>query len=474
MATTTTYQCPNCNGRLIFDGSVGKLRCEFCDSQFTPEEAERLFAEKQAKADAQASGDRAEAVAAEAGVPASGGAHRRTPDQVFQQTYEQAVSQGKSHQEATAEATAAYEKAAQALVDGHDNVVAGAAAVAAGGSHGAHAAAGVSAAQASTTEAARVEPRHTASTGDPIQDYLAQAKWDSSETEGLRAFNCPACGAQLLVDQVTAVTSCPYCGNNAVVPGQLSDVLKPDYVIPFKLDRDAAIAALKQYYGGKRLLPRDFTDNNHIEEVQGVYVPFWLYSGTADGDVSFNGRNVRTWSDSENMYTETDHWILHRQATMSFKGVPVDGSTKMPDAHMDAIEPFDYSEMVPFSMAYLPGYVTERYDLDVQQCDSRARNRVENTCIEEVSSTVGGYMETDVRSASANVNWTNIAYALLPVWMLHTRWDGEDYLFAMNGQTGKLIGDLPVDPGRAFKRFALLFLPLMIIIGLIIFFVFGF
>ena len=132
------------------------------------------------------------------------------------------------------------------------------------------------------------------------------------------------------------------------------------------------------------------------------------------------------------------------------------------------------TEMVPFSMAYLPGYVTERYDLDVQQCDSRARNRVENTCIEEVSSTVGGYMETDVRSASANVNWTNIAYALLPVWMLHTRWDGEDYLFAMNGQTGKLIGDLPVDPGRAFKRFALLFLPLMIIIGLIIFFVFGF
>ena len=421
MANTTTYQCPNCNGRLSFDGSSGKLTCEFCGSQFTPEEVERLFAEKQAKADAQAAGDRAEQVATQTGAGAAAGA-----------------------------------------------------AHAAHADHGDHAAQGVTAAQASTTSATRVEQAHAAPTGDPIQDYLAQSKWDSSETDSLRAFNCPACGAQLLVDQVTAVTSCPYCGNNAVVPGQLSDVLKPDYVIPFKLDRNAAIAALKQYYNGKRLLPNSFTANNHIEEIQGVYVPFWLYSGTADGDVTYNGRNVRTWSDSENMYTETDHYLLTRQGTMSFRGVPVDGSTKMPDAHMDAIEPFDYSEMVPFSVAYLPGYITDRYDLDVKQCDSRARNRVENTCIEEMGTTVGGFMETDVQSAYADVNWTNIAYALLPVWMLHTKWNGEDYLFAMNGQTGKLIGDLPIDSGKVTKRFLMMFLPIMLLIGLVIFFVFGF
>lgn len=403
MAETTNYQCPNCNGRLHYNGAIGKLQCEFCESTFTNEEVEALYGQKQAAADAKAAGDREVKVAEETGAAA-----------------------GKA-----------------------------------------------STAAASTTEATRVKAKHV-STGDPIQDYLAAAKWDDSDIDNIRGYNCPSCGAQLMVDQVTAVTSCPYCGNNTVVPGQLSDVLKPDLVIPFKLDKNAAVAALKSYYHGKPLLPDSFTANNHIQEVQGVYVPFWLYSGVGTSDAVLNGRNVRTWSDKHNMYTETDHFRLYRTGSMNFERVPVDGSTKMPDAHMDAIEPYDYSELVPFSMSYMPGYLAERYDLDVRQCDQRARSRVENTCVEEVLATAGGYMEVDVARADAEVQWTNVAYALLPVWMLHTRWNGTDYLFAMNGQTGKLIGDLPVDQGKVVKRFLMMFLPLMIIIAVAIFFVFGF
>ena len=289
----------------------------------------------------------------------------------------------------------------------------------------------------------------------------------------MRAYNCPACGAQLMVDAVTAVTSCPYCGNNAVLPGQLSDLLKPDYIIPFKLDKNDAIAALKKYYSGKRLLPSDFTENNHLEEVQGVYVPFWLYSGRGSADVSFNARNISTWSDRKNNYVKTDHYKLRRAGYMDYKLVPVDGSTKMPDTHMDAIEPFDYSELVPFSVGYLPGYLTDRYDQDAQECDSRARERVDNTCVEAMQQTASGYMEIDVESASSDVEWTKIAYALMPVWMLHTKWNDEDFLFAMNGQTGRLIGDLPVDGRKRAKYMLMIFVPLAIIIAFIITFFFG-
>ena len=203
-------------------------------------------------------------------------------------------------------------------------------------------------------------------------------------------------------------------------------------------------------------------------------MPFWLYSGTGEGNVRFEGRNIRTWSDSKNIYTETDHYDVHRVGSMKFARVPVDGSTKMPDAHMDAIEPYDYSELTPFSVAYLPGFLTDRYDLDVEQCDARARGRLETTCLDVMEGTAGNYMETNVTDSSTRINWTDISYALLPVWMLHTRWNGEDYLFAMNGQTGKFIGDLPVDNGKARKRFLMMFLPLMVIIAAIIFFVFGF
>ena len=410
MAETTNYQCPNCDGRLRWNGEIGKLQCEFCESAFTTEEVEAIYAERQAKADAKVAGGRAEEV----------GKHVR----------------GDSPDSSQGEAPA------------------------------------VSAAAASQAAETRVKVKH-ASTGDPIQDYLANAKWTDADADAMRAYNCPSCGAQLMVDQVTAVTSCPYCGNNTVVPGQLSDVLKPDYVIPFKLDKSDAIAALKSYYQGKVLLPNAFTDENHIEEIQGVYVPFWLYSGTGEGEVVMNGRNIRTWSDKRNMYTETDHFLLTRAGEMQFHHVPVDGSTKMPDAHMDAIEPFDYSEMVPFSVAYLPGYVTDRYDQDAKMCEQRATLRIDNTVEAELQASVSGYMEVDVASAQSGLRLEQVAYALLPVWMLHTKWNGNDYLFAMNGQTGKLVGDLPIDNGKLVRRFLLFLLPLVVLIAAAILFLFG-
>ena len=205
-----------------------------------------------------------------------------------------------------------------------------------------------------------------------------------------------------------------------------------------------------------------------------MYVPFWLYSGTGTGDATFNGRNIRTWSDKDNIYTETDHYHAHRVGTMAFHRVPVDGSTKMPDAHMDAIEPFDYSEMVPFSVGYLPGYLTDRYDQGVKTCEERANRRVEATCVDTLQDTVKGYMEVDLAHASATLNLNDVAYALLPVWMLHTKYNGGDYLFAMNGQTGRLVGDLPVDRGKVVRYSLLMFVPLMIIAALIVNFTMGF
>ena len=443
MAEATNYQCPNCQGRLFYDGEIGKLKCEFCESTFTPQEVEDLYAQRQAKADAKAAGDRMQANA-----QAEQSALQERSAQAMQAAYDQAIAAGLSPAEATAKG---QEAAAAVMAEGQPAMSAAAASVA-GDTH--------------------VQARH-AVTGDPVQDYLANARWSDADVDSLRAYNCPSCGAQLMVDQVTAVTSCPYCGNNTVLPGQLSDVLKPDYVIPFKLDKNHAVSALKHYYEGKKLLPNAFTDENHIEEIQGVYVPFWLYSGTGEGEVVMNGRNIRTWSDSKNMYTETDHYLLTRAGSMQFHHVPVDGSTKMPDAHMDAIEPFDYSEMVPFSVAYLPGYLTDRYDLDAKACEQRATSRVDNTVEAELQASVSGFMEVDVASAKSELRIEQVAYALLPVWMLHTKWNGQDYLFAMNGQTGKLIGDLPVDSGKVTKYMLLLFVPLMLIIAALIVFVFG-
>ena len=281
-----------------------------------------------------------------------------------------------------------------------------------------------------------------------------------ADDPNIRIYNCPSCGAELILDSTTAATSCPYCGNPSIVPGQLSDMLKPDYVIPFKFSKEEAIAALKNYYRGKKLLPRAFSAQNHIEEIKGVYVPFWLFDGEADADMSFQGTRVHSVTQGDTLITTTDYYRVRRAGTISFEKIPVDASSKMPDAHMDAIEPYDYGELKPFSNAYLPGFMADKYDLAPESCYRRADERAENTAVDLVSQTVSGYSSCVPEGRQVRIRRGRVSYALLPVWMLSTRWNGQNYLFAMNGQTGKLIGDLPVSSGKALAWFAGLTLPL--------------
>jgi len=279
-------------------------------------------------------------------------------------------------------------------------------------------------------------------------------EWDA---EHMRAYVCPSCGAELLCDLTTAATACPYCGNPTVVPGQFADVKKPDYVIPFTVEKDAAVAALKQHYKGKPLLPGSFAKESHLEEVKGVYVPFWLFDGEADANVIFSTTCSRVHNTPKERVTTTEHFRVERSGSVSFEKVPVDGSTKMPDGHMDAIEPFDYEKLEPFSMAYLPGFLADKYDVDAQSCAERAGERCRNSAIAAMEETVTGYNTCSVQHADVDLQQKQTYYALLPVWLLSTRWQDKNYLFAMNGQTGKLVGDLPVSKGRLALWFAGLF-----------------
>lgn len=275
--------------------------------------------------------------------------------------------------------------------------------------------------------------------------------------ESMRAYVCPSCGAELLCDVTTAATSCPYCGNPTVVPGQFADTRKPDYVIPFKVDKEAAVSALKQHYKGKPLLPGTFAQESHLEEIKGVYVPFWLFDGEAKADVTFTATRSRVHTTPKERITTTEHYRVRRSGNVSFEKVPVDGSTKMPDSHMDAIEPFDYSQMEPFSMAYLPGFLADKYDVEAESCADRAKERCRNSAIAAMEETVTGYSSCYIQNADVQIEQRDTHYALLPVWLLSTKWQEKNYLFAMNGQTGKLIGDLPVSKGRLAIWFAALF-----------------
>ncbi len=227
--------------------------------------------------------------------------------------------------------------------------------------------------------------------------------------------------------------------------GRLSGALKPDYVIPFQLDKKAARQALKNFYAGKRLLPKDFKDRNHINEVKGVYVPFWLFDAKADVTMRYKATKVRTWSDSKYYYTETNYFHVSRGGNMKFIRVPVDGSKKMPDDIMESLEPFDFSEAVDFQTAYLAGYLADKYDVDSKESIGRANERIRRSAQAAFDATVKGYTTVTKEAGSIRLRNGKVKYALFPVWLLSTTWNGQNYLFAMNGQNGKMAGDLPLD-----------------------------
>ena len=286
---------------------------------------------------------------------------------------------------------------------------------------------------------------------DLTWEKKAGSEWSAEDEDSLISYICNSCGGEILTDKTTAATHCPFCGNPVVMKEHFKGHLKPDYVIPFKLDKEAAKKGLKKHLEGKKLLPKVFKDENHIEEIKGVYVPVWLFDANANADIRYKGTKIRVWSDFNYNYTETSTYSIVRQGSLEFKSVPVDGSSKIDDDLMDSIEPFNFDDAVDFQTAYLAGYLADKYDVSEEQSITRANERIKKSTEAAFAATVNGYNSLMPENSSVQLTKSEAKYALYPVWLLNTKWQDKTYTFAMNGQTGKFVGNLPIDKGAYFK-----------------------
>ena len=274
-----------------------------------------------------------------------------------------------------------------------------------------------------------------------------EREW-GEDADRMAAYNCSTCGAELICEKETAATSCPYCGNPTIIPGQFKGADKPDYCIPFRHEKKDAVECLKKYYKGRLLLPKSFVSENHINEIQGVYVPFWLFSGTASGSGVYDAvHESRHRRGNDEVITEK-HYEVIREGSLDFDKIPVDASVKMDDALMDSIEPFNYAELKPFALEYLPGFLANKYDVSKDDSIPRARERANKSFEETLKSSVKGFDSVSTKSHDENFQGSKIEYGMLPVWLLNTKWSGKDFVFAMNGQTGKMTGNLPISSGK--------------------------
>ena len=296
--------------------------------------------------------------------------------------------------------------------------------------------------------------------------------WSEDETGGMKVYVCQSCGGEIVGDATMGATSCPYCDNPVVVKGSFAGDLKPDFIIPFKLDKNASKAALGNHLLKKFFLPKAFKSQNHIDEVKGLYVPFWLFDADVDGEVSYEATTVRHWSDSNYDYTETSYYDVYRSGQIAFDKIPIDGSSQMPDDLMESVEPFDFNEATAFQSAYMAGYLADRYDVDDKQSIQRANQRIKKSTEDSFASTVTGYSTVTAKNSNIRTYNGQTHYAMYPVWILNTTYKNEKYLFAMNGQTGKFVGNLPLDKGKFAATLSILTVGLTAIITLIQYLVF--
>lgn len=286
------------------------------------------------------------------------------------------------------------------------------------------------------------------------------------------SYHCESCGAEIIADESTSATFCVYCGNTAILQSKLSGKFSPDKIIPFKKDKEAAISAFKGLSKGRPLMPKGFNNTNNIEKIRGVYIPFWLYDLNVSGDVVMDAKTIEKWTVGDTHYTKTNTYKVTRGGEMDFINIPVDGSSHFDNDIMNSIEPFNYDEMIPYNHAYLSGFYAEKYDQEGDSILKEASDRALNSARNVLRDDTHMYATKTIVSDTLTSNEKNKIYALLPVWMVNVKYNNKMHIFAMNGQTGEFIGNIPLDKGKTLLYTILIFAISMAICIAVSYFIF--
>lgn len=271
----------------------------------------------------------------------------------------------------------------------------------------------------------------------------SKVKTSTKNTEEVDIYQCDSCGASIMADENTTATFCVYCGNTAILKNRIVNSLVPDLILPFKNVKEDAVAAFKNVVKKRPLVPKEFKREENIQKITGVYIPFWAYDFSVSGSVSFTASDITSWSDYNYHYTKTSRYLSTVRGKMQFEKVLADASSRFPDELMDSLEPFSYQDLTTYNHAYLSGFLSEKYDVEDDVAIERAKGRTMNTSI----SLLQEHVRHQTKTVSKNKLVTkkdHCHYLLLPVWMVNIKYRDKIYTFAMNGQTGKIVGELPL------------------------------
>ena len=292
-----------------------------------------------------------------------------------------------------------------------------------------------------------VEEIESPMTEDKPEDSESHAEEDSREEAAW--YSCPSCGAQLVTDATTAATFCYFCHNPVVLQGRLSGEYLPAQIIPFRLDREKALVTFRSFVSGKWFVPKEFYQESSIEKLTGVYYPYWKYDTRLASSFHAKGHKTRVWMMGDTEYTETSIYQIERTGDVSISDLTrnaLRGSEKYDRNLVEKVQPYDLQDLKPFRMGYLSGFFAEKRDMEKAEFQNALETETQDYARKTLRDSAGKYAVISNESFRSDISRADWNYILLPVWVLTYRGNNDKiYYFAMNGQNGKICGELPVD-----------------------------
>ncbi len=405
------YQCKNCGDNLNFDANTGMLSCDSCLSSF---DIEVLKEEKKAKKSKKFNKKKAKDIA----YACPNCAKKMDEDN----TGNLSCSCGAKFPEEAKNALYPY--------DAEDEI---------------------------TEEIDQEELSHNHALEDEkdeeIEEHTSYTQYDDAIS---KEYHCDNCGAVLVTECNTAATICVFCQSPMIVSARLSGQYAPAQALPFKMDIKTAHENFKIWCKKGIITPNDFRMLERVKDIQGIYIPFWLFDLNVKAKGEANCTKVNSYRSGDYRITKTKHYKVYRNVQSDYYKLPADASIKMPDEFMDKLEPFDYSELKPFNMAYLSGYGAEKYDYTDKDLLPRIKERVQVFITKYIRDNIQGYSTVHLHKIDANVKQKDAVYTLLPVYLMNYKYKDEVYTFVMNGQTGKVAGKPPISKIKAILYFFLI------------------
>lgn len=270
----------------------------------------------------------------------------------------------------------------------------------------------------------------------------------TAEKEDMVVYQCPHCGAEVVTDKTTAATSCIFCDTPLVIQEQVTGKFTPEFIIPFEKDKKEVGEIYEKYIRSRPFHRKEFSFRNVIDQIRPVYLPYWIYDIRIDGSISGTGEITRTMTTPDYIVTTHNVFAFQREGNMGFERIPVIASSRTPRSSVEAIEPYNYENLKEFNSGYLPGFIAERYDKDTLICQSVAGDRAKETIQNELLKTAI-FENVHVQHAQLDAQAQKTAYILLPVYLVHVNYgEGEDSWVTINGQTGKIAGNIPASPWK--------------------------